>query len=94
MLSRQEALPRVVLEAGSIGVPVLALDIAGTKEMLPENYKWIVPEKTKVASLAVHLEALLKENSDGSVGYGNKKFVEQNFDRRVLVNKLFKFISN
>jgi len=93
MLSRQEALPRVVLEAGSVGVPVLALDVAGTKEMLPENYKWVLPEETKIASLAVHLAALLKEDSNGSVGHGNKKFIEQNFDRGVLVGELIKFIS-
>lgn len=92
MLSRQEALPRVVLEAGSIGVPVLALDIAGTKEMLPENYKWVLPEKTKIASLAIQLEELLKEDLNGSVGRGNKKFIEQNFDRELLVGELIKFI--
>jgi glycosyltransferase involved in cell wall biosynthesis len=93
MLSRQEALPRVVLEAGSVGVPVLALDVAGTREMLPENYRWVLPEDTKIASLAVQLAELLKEDSNGSVGHGNKKFIEQNFDREVLVGDLIKFIS-
>ena len=93
MLSRQEALPRVILEAGIIGVPVLALDVAGTGEMLPKNYKYLLPETSNVSILSYALEDLIKKNVDGSIGQSNRKFIKENFDRQVLVADLIRYMN-
>lgn len=42
MLSREEALPRVVMEAGLLGCSIVTMDTAGTHELLPINYPYIV----------------------------------------------------
>jgi glycosyltransferase involved in cell wall biosynthesis len=42
MTSREESLPRSVMEASLLSKPVVAFDIAGTKEMLPANYNYLV----------------------------------------------------
>lgn len=44
MLSREEALPRVVLEAGLLGRSIVTMDTAGTKELLPDCYPYVVKD--------------------------------------------------
>jgi glycosyltransferase involved in cell wall biosynthesis len=43
LTSRSEALPRVVMESVSLGVPVVTFDVGGTSELLPDGYGFIVP---------------------------------------------------
>ena len=42
LTSRSESLPRVVLESMAMKVPIVAFNVGGTVELLPENYNYLV----------------------------------------------------
>lgn len=92
MLSREEALPRVVLEAASVGIPTIGYDVNGTKELLPDDYRYLFPVgdigsvKETILSLTPVELAIL-----GGEVYENCR---SNFNRQDLVYKLFKLMIN
>ena len=56
--ARQEPLGRVLLEAAAAGVPIVATDVGGTREILEDNHGAIVPPDDS-RSLAEKITALL-----------------------------------
>ena len=40
LLSRQESLPRVVMEASSFGCPSVVYDVGGTRDLLPDSWEY------------------------------------------------------
>lgn len=88
MLSREEALPRVVMEASSNAVPVLAIDVAGTREMLPKNYEYIFPN-FDVFVFKDALIHLVNSNMNVDIGFKNHAFCLKKFDRRKTARRTF-----
>jgi glycosyltransferase involved in cell wall biosynthesis len=90
MLSREEALPRVVLEASSVGIPTIGYDVNGTKELLPDDYRYLFPvgDLDGVKESLLSVTPLELSNLGGEV-YKNCK---SNFNRQTLVHKLFKLM--
>lgn len=56
--ARQEPLGRVLLEAAASGVPVVATDVGGTREIFPDGAAQIIPPDDP-AALATAIERLL-----------------------------------
>lgn len=79
--SYSEGLPTSVLEAGAIGLPIIATDVGGTNEII-ENYKtgFLIPDKD-IKALEVKICELI-ENKDlrGKVGRNAHEFIKQNFN--------------
>lgn len=88
MLSREEALPRSILESSFSGVPVVALDVAGTKEMLPDDYPYITKKPEEVKSL------IYKMIQDGLHEQGeiNQEYLKKDFDFNSNIEKLVKLL--
>ena len=60
--ARQEPLGRVLLEAAAAGVPVVATDVGGTREIFSDDEaELIVPDD--VAALAAAIERMLADES-------------------------------
>ena len=55
--ARQEPLGRVLLEAAAIGLPIIATDVGGTREIFP-NGEAILFERDNTVQLASQLMAL------------------------------------
>lgn len=88
MLSREEALPRSILESSFAGVPVVALDVAGTKEMLPDGYPFITksPDEIKGLIYKIIQDGLLKQ------GKINQEYLKKDFDLNRNINKIAKIL--
>lgn len=84
MTSREESLPRSVMEASLLSKPVVAFDIAGTKEMLPLSYDYLVSpfDIDEFVDKTVHLS---EKNQTKKIGEeNNTKFLtgHNNFKNR------------
>lgn len=88
MLSREEALPRVVMEASYNGVPTLAIDVAGTRELLPVNYRYI-EKKSSFNNLSRLLIEILDANINNTIGRQCYLQIVDRFNRAKNINILF-----
>lgn len=87
-----EGLPRSILEAMAMGVPVVTTDIRGCREaVLPGQTGSIVPSQT-ITPLAKALRPLLAD-SDLRTAYGaaGRQRVETEYDENVVFKRLFSF---
>lgn len=96
MPSRQESLPRVVLEACALHKAVVAFDVGGTNELLPPNYQHLIPASDFngfLNSLAMLIENQSERNVIGENLYN---FVSVNFSQKhtsdSIVDCLFKIV--
>lgn len=87
MLSREEALPRSVMEASSLSVPTVALDVAGTVEILPDSYPYIL-RNYNVNDVCEMVVELFNSELNNSVGTECYKYVKENLNRSANVEKL------
>lgn len=86
MLSREEALPRVVLEASALGVPTIGFDVNGTKELLPPDYDLLF-EIGDVGSVYDFIVGASKKELFIK-GSAVKNYCFNNFNRKDLVSSL------
>jgi glycosyltransferase involved in cell wall biosynthesis len=88
--ARQEPLGRVLLESAASGVPVVATEVGGTREIFPGNREcaWLVPPND-VEALCEALLALVNEDELRiSLGKAARHRAEQQFDIRTAVPNL------
>ncbi|MEE4198459.1 MAG: glycosyltransferase [Bacteroidales bacterium] len=90
LTSSREGLPSVVLEAFSLGKPVLATDVIGTNEIIKNNYNGLlVPlnDYKKLAELMenfIHDEILLNRLSKGAKDTYFKEFSFDKYRKQIL----------
>ncbi len=93
--SYREGFPNVILQAGSMGVPVIATDINGCNEVISNNHNgWLVPIKDIYAlkeamEQAIHLRGTLTNMGDYS-----REIIINRFQQRDYWEKLKKFYDN
>lgn len=87
--SYHEGMSNVLLEAASIGRPVIATDIPGCKEAFDDNLSGISFEPRDVESLVKAIEAFLKMSSKehDEMGKAGRKKMEKQFSRTIVVDK-------
>jgi glycosyltransferase involved in cell wall biosynthesis len=67
LTSRWEGLPRVMLEAASVGVPIVATRVGGVEEAVVQRDRVRVCEAGDVAALAAEVDALLSLRLTGAL---------------------------
>lgn len=82
--ARQEPLGRVLLEAAASGVPVVATDVGGTREIFPtESDGAVLVPADDTEGLARTIIALLRDDvRRRAVGEGGRRRAERQFDIR------------
>ena len=77
--------PLVVLEAMSVGTPIVATDVGSTHEILPKNYGLLVPPGDHKA-LSQGILSIIR-NKKKRKKISDSSFLEKNFDQKVIGNQ-------
>ena len=89
LASLNEAVGRVLLEAGAVGKPAVATEVGGVPEIIRNNETGILVPPRDPAAMARALIALLKDEAKrGEMGRAAKEWVRGNFNDRSMVEKL------
>lgn len=87
MTSREESLPRSVMEATLLRKPVVAFDTAGTKEMLPRDYQYLI-QKFNTIKFIEQVNKILNSSNWENIGLSNHQFLLKHFNIKNKINKL------
>ena len=86
--SYKEGFPRTVLEAMSMGRPVVASDVAGCNEAVTNGFNGLLCEVKSSADLAAKIEILLNdENLAAQMGRNGRELAVREFDERAVARK-------
>lgn len=82
--SYREGFPNVVLQAGSMGLPVIATDINGCNEIIDHEFNgWLVPPRDAEALSVAMLRAMqTPESLRKEIGKRARERVQQRFEQR------------
>ncbi|WP_170019342.1 glycosyltransferase family 4 protein [Campylobacter sp. RM16190] len=86
--SYREGFPRTILEAMSVGVPVVASDVAGCNEAVIDAVNGLLCEVKNASDLAKKIEILLDDEILAKkMGTNGRAMVEKEFDERDIAIK-------
>ncbi len=90
--ARQEPLSRVLLEAAAAGLPVIATDVGGTREIFPpqSNSARLIPPDDPGALAAAVLELIGDESLRHRLAVAARRRAEEAFDARRAADGLVK----
>lgn len=91
LASRNEAFPTVVLEAQSMGIPVVATDVGGLNQTMVDGKSgFLIPLDDVKAAKSRIVQLIEDENLRGEFGREGRRFVMENFD----VKKISQMLTN
>lgn len=93
--SRREAFPLVLLEAGSLGIPVIASNVGGISELIEDQKTGILVEPEDVKGLVAGINSLIiDEEKRRNLGCSLKKNIENNFSAGQMCEKYIRIIKS
>jgi glycosyltransferase involved in cell wall biosynthesis len=91
--SKKEGLPYVLLEAGAVGLPVVASDLPGTREVVTTGENGLLVQPT-MTDLTASLTMLLRdEGMRTRLGSSLRDHVRQDFSQAAMIEKTFALYS-
>lgn len=94
--SWHEGMSNTMLEAQSIGRPVIGSDVPGIKETFIDNvsgYSFKVKQTDELENAIIKFNKLSYDEK-AKMGIKGRQHVEHNFDRSIVVNKYMEFIND
>lgn len=89
LTSRQEGKPRSPMEAAFLGIPTIATNIDGTREVVIHGKTGFLVELDDYFDLAKKIQKLYEDPELlRSLSNASRKYADENFDERKLVSKL------
>jgi len=86
--SKSEGLPRVLLEAQAMELPVIAYNVGGVSAVIKNNITGYLLKKGSIKELAIRIkELLIDEAKRKQMGEAGRKFVEENYRIDALVKR-------
>ena len=81
-----EGVPKVLLEAGAMGKPLITTDVAGCREVVENNVNGFLVKEKDSQDLAEKLEILIKDKDlREKMGRASREKMEREFDVREVV---------
>jgi glycosyltransferase involved in cell wall biosynthesis len=83
----REGVPRSLLEAASMGKPLIAADSAGTREPVRDGVNGFLCRPRDPADLARKMEAMIAMSPEqrGGMGAASRSYMIQRFDERIVI---------
>jgi len=95
LTSKQEGKPRTVMETSYMGIPTIATDIEGTKEVVIPGINGELVEYDDYSSLAKKISDFYNDETKWKrMSLSSKKYAENNFDEMIVVKKLNEIYMN
>lgn len=87
--SYREGTPRTLLEAASIGKPIITTDVPGCHHVVTDGYNGLLCKLKDASDLAQKMEVMLGFDDDSlkAMGRNGRKKVELEFDESIVINK-------
>jgi glycosyltransferase involved in cell wall biosynthesis len=88
--SYREGLPRTLLEAASMGRPIITTDVTGCREVVDHGVNGYLCKAKDVSDLAEKMKDMIKLSMDErrEMGLRGRKKMEENFDEKSVVQKI------
>jgi glycosyltransferase involved in cell wall biosynthesis len=91
----REGLPRILLEAGALGLPLITTDMPGCKDVVRHNWNGLLVPTRDSKVLADSIKKLINNPElRKSMGEKNPKFIKENFDLSIVANAYNKVYQN
>jgi glycosyltransferase involved in cell wall biosynthesis len=86
--SYREGLPRSLLEAGAMGLPVVATDVPGCRQVVKHGYNGLLCKVRDVPSLKNTLFTMLEMPKVDRIkmGVNGRAYVEENFSESIVID--------
>ena len=90
-----EGLNRVILEAGSLEIPIITYHNRGTNDIIPsEDYGYLISKETSPLSLAVEIKKIIEDSDKAKIkSLKLRKHIEKNFDTILVTQKFMDILS-
>jgi len=86
----REGLPRILLEAGALGLPLITTDMPGCRDVVKDGWNGLLIPIRDPKSLANAIEKLSNnKNLRLKMGANNPGFIKDNFDLSIVMNKYY-----
>jgi len=86
--SYREGVPRTLLEAGSMGKPLVATDVTGCREVVKNNFNGFLVRAKNPIELAKAIEKLITNKQLRELfGKNSREYIKKNFDIKIVVSK-------
>ncbi len=86
--SLREGMPRSILEAMAMGLPVVATNIRGSREEVEDGLSGILVEVGDVGGLAAAIQSLLRDTEKRTrMGRRGREITEERFNEQMVVKK-------
>ena len=81
----REGIPRVLLEAGAMGLPLVTTNMPGCRDVVRDGWNGLIIEPRSVDSLVVALERLILSPAQRSdMGKRNIEYIKEHFDLKIV----------
>ena len=84
-------MPKILLEAGAMGLPSLASDVPGCRNVIQNEVNGLLFKPKCIKSIKTALNVMLSMNNleRANMGLKARKIIEENFDEEIVINKFF-----
>ena len=90
-LSTSEGIPVTIMEAISYGIPAIATDVGGTKEIVDASSGILLPENFKIEQAAMAIDGILEKGNN--LRLSAKNFWDKNFNAQKNYSHFYQSIS-
>jgi len=94
LLSYREGVPRTLLEAASMGLPVITADAVGCRDAVEDGITGFLCRQRDVQDLADKMRQMLRLPADErlAMGYAGRKKMLREFDERIVISNYLEAI--
>jgi glycosyltransferase involved in cell wall biosynthesis len=85
--SYREGMPKILLEASAMGLPIITTDVPGCREIINNNVNGFICQPKNVSSLQIAMEKVISLDRVQlqALGRNGRNIIEKHFDEKVVI---------